>query len=86
MSKCSFSISHSEKIDEAKKRIKYEIVNRGGNITFTNERQGKFEINLKKGKVAGNLTLQDETIDIQITEKPYWLLCKAMESIIKRYM
>jgi hypothetical protein len=86
MAKCNFSISYTGPIDEAKKRIKNEFIERGGHVSFTDNAHGTFDIAIKGAKVAGSVEIQDEMVAIQIADKPYWLPCKAMEAIIERYM
>jgi hypothetical protein len=86
MAKCGFSVSYSGPIEEAKERIEDEFVERGGHVSFTDDTQGTFDIAIKGAKVAGNVEIQDGMIVIQITDKPYWLPCKAMEAIRKIYV
>jgi hypothetical protein len=86
MPKCNFSVSYSGQADEAKERIEGEFIERGGHVSFTDNAHGTFDIGIKGAKVAGSVEIQDGQVAIQITDKPYWLPCKAMEAIIERYM
>jgi hypothetical protein len=89
MAKCDFTVNIREQVDEAKKLIKNEIMDRGGNISFNSDgdSEGKFIIVVAGvGKISGNLIIRDEEIYIEITNKPFLLPCGTIKSVVKSYM
>jgi hypothetical protein len=88
MSKCDFTISVGNQIDEPKKLLKNELAKRGGHVSFNdNGHEGKFDIEITGiGKVSGNLTIRDGEIHIAITQKPLLLPCRTIKSFINNYL
>lgn len=86
MSKCDFSISVTKQKDEIRKLIKNEISNEGGNISFSNDREGKFDLAIPGGKIAGDITIQNQEVQIEITHKPTMIPCGIIETVIKSYL
>lgn len=86
MSKCDYCISTTKQIDEIRKLIKNEISEEGGNISFSNDREGKFDLAIMGGKIAGDIKIQEQEVHIEITDKPSMIPCDIIETILKSYL
>lgn len=83
--KCDFEISYSRELDEAKEIISTEITNNDGDITI-DDNQGAFTISVPGGDVAGNVIFNDNVIAVRITEKPAFIPCNIIQSVIESYL
>jgi hypothetical protein len=85
MAKCDFDISYSLGIDEAKKIITEEVTNNNGEIQIS-ENKGKFTIPVPGGEVTGSVAFNNNAMSVNITDKPNFIPCGIIETIIQGYL
>ncbi len=85
MAKCDFDIVYSQGIDEAKKIITEEITNNNGEIQI-NEDEGAFTISVPGGEVTGSVAFKSNEISVNITDKPSFIPCGIIKSVIQSYL
>lgn len=83
---CDFEISYSRELDEAKEIISTEITDNDGEIQIDDNNQGSFTISVPGGDVAGDVTFNSNVIAVSITEKPTFIPCNIIRSVIESYL
>jgi hypothetical protein len=83
---CNFSIDFTGSATHVITRAKQAIENARG--TFNgNENSGNFTINTPVGNIQGAYTIMGSTMQVSVTDKPFFLSCdKIKEELKKRLM
>jgi hypothetical protein len=82
---CNFSIPFSGDAVSLMKRAQQEIESSGG--AFSGDAsQGNFQAKTPLGSIQGNYQIQDQTISLNITKKPFLLSCKRIQKELSEVM
>lgn len=82
---CDFEVPYSREMDKAKEIIFTEITNNDGDIQIE-DNQGAFTISVPGGEVAGNVAFNNNVIAVNITDKPGFIPCNIIRSVIESYL
>jgi hypothetical protein len=85
MDKCEFKIKHAKEVEAAKEIIENEITKNGGTVEIQ-ENKAEFLIEIPGGKVEGSLIFDEEKLRVNIVDKPDFIPCHAIKSVIKSYL
>ncbi|RZJ72568.1 hypothetical protein [Flavobacterium sp.] len=85
MAKCNFNIAVIEPIEILIEKAKNGITSIGGTFEGTTEK-GTFSIPTKAGKIIGNYSVNHNSIEFEITDKPILVGCKKIETELKKYL
>ncbi|MDZ7660385.1 hypothetical protein [Fodinibius sp.] len=85
MATCDFEITYSKPTDEAKQIITEEITSNDGDIQITGN-SGAFTISVPGGEVTGEVAFHGDTLSVSITEKPGFIPCNIIKSVIEDYL
>ncbi len=85
MSDCDFEIPYSKSTDEAKQIIADEITANDGDIDITDNR-GSFAISVPGGEVTGDVIFNGDTLSVNISDKPAFIPCNIIKSVIEGYL
>ena len=83
MAKCDISIDFNGDPDQLIRSAEHAISGAGGSFSGTNS-DGKFAINSPLGKVSGTYTVQGQSFNISITDKPFLVSCSKIEDELRR--
>ena len=82
---CDFSIPFSGNTDDVLAKAKSAVQNQGGNFTGDTQR-GDFDVSVFGNKIVGNYSVSGQTLQINITDKPFMVPCSAIESFLKNQL
>lgn len=85
MATCDFEITHSKSTDEAKQIITEEITSNDGTIQITNN-SGSFTIAVPGGEVTGDVAFNGDMLSVSIFDKPTFIPCNIIKSVIQGYL
>lgn len=85
MATCDFEITHSKRTDEAKQIITDEITGNDGDIRIT-DNSGAFTITVPGGQVTGDVAFNGDTLSVSISDKPTFIPCNMIKSVIQGYL
>ncbi len=85
MAKCNFSINFNGNADDMTKLAEQAISGAGGSFTGDNL-AGMFVISSPLGKVEGNYSVENQSFNISITDKPFLLSCNRIEEELRKYI
>ena len=79
---CDFSIPFSGSAQDVLAKAKKAVQSQGGNFAGDTSR-GDFDVSVFGNKIIGNYTVSGQTLDVNITDKPFTVPCSAIESFLK---
>ena len=79
---CDFSIPFSGNPEEILSRAKNTVHSHGGNFNGDTN-SGQFDVSVFGNKIVGNYTVSGQTMNINITDKPFMVPCSAIEGFLK---
>ena len=79
---CDFSIPFSGNAEDVLAKAKKAVQGQGGNFSGDTSR-GDFDVSVFGNKIVGNYTVNGQTLDVNITDKPFMVPCSAIESFLK---
>lgn len=85
MATCDFEITYSKSSDEAKQIITDEITSNDGDIQIS-DNSGAFTIAVPGGQVTGDVAFGGNTLSVSITDKPTFIPCNMIKSVIQGYL
>lgn len=85
MATCDFEITYPQDIAKAKEIISSEITENDGDIQIDDDK-GTFTISVPGGEVAGTVSFNTNMIAVNITDKPAFIPCNIIESVIESYL
>jgi hypothetical protein len=80
-----FSLPLDQDVDKALEHIRSSILNAGGEFSG-NTKSGSFSGKTPLGNIAGNYTIEDKEIQVEITKRPMILSKIAIKSKIAEYL
>ena len=86
MAECTFSIPFEGTAVDLKAKIETAVVQAKG--TFEGDASaGKFSLPTPLGQIKGSYNMNDASpINIQVSEKPFFVSCKQIESKLMEYL
>mgnify|MGYP000718165684 CR=1 FL=1 len=85
MSNCNFSIPFEGTPDKLLVKARFAVESQGGNFNGDNN-AGNFNLSVFGNTIAGSYTVEGQTINITITEKPFIIPCSTIEDMLKKQM
>lgn len=79
---CDFSIPFSGNTDAVLAKAKNAVQSQGGNFNGDTN-SGDFNVSVFGNKIAGTYTVNGQTLQIAITDKPFMVPCSAIEGFLK---
>ena len=79
---CDFKIPFTGSADEVLNKAKNAVQSQGGNFDG-DANSGDFHVSVFGNKIVGNYTVSGQTLNINITDKPFMVPCSAIESFLK---
>ncbi|MDB5205754.1 MAG: hypothetical protein JWR72_829 [Flavisolibacter sp.] len=79
---CDFSIPFSGNAEGVLAKAKKAVQGQGGSFNG-NEGSGDFTVSVFGNKIIGNYTVSGQTLNVQITDKPFMVPCSAIEGFLK---
>ncbi len=79
---CDFSIPFSGDADAVLAKAKKTVQSQGGEFDGDTS-GGNFNVSVFGNKIVGAYTVSGQTMQINITDKPFMIPCSAIESFLK---
>lgn len=79
---CEFSISFTGEPTVVLAKAKKAVESQGGNFNGDTN-QGDFLVSVFGNKIIGNYTVTEQTLNVNITDKPFMVPCSAIEGFLK---
>lgn len=79
---CDFSLPFSGSAEDVLAKAKKAVQNQGGSFNGDTA-GGDFTVSVFGNKIAGNYTVSGQTLNINITDKPFMVPCSAIEGFLK---
>lgn len=85
MAKCNISINFNGSADQITKMAQQAISGEGGSFSG-DDAAGKFVIPSPLGKVEGSYLVDNQSFNINISDKPFLLSCNRIEEELRKYI
>lgn len=85
MSKCKMSFPLNTSADAFLQKSK-DAMSRAGGVLNGDITRGDFHISTPMGKVAGQYTVANAEVVIEITDKPMFINCGMIESMLRQQL
>ena len=82
---CDFSIPFSGSADDVLGKARKAVEGQGGNFNGDTNR-GDFQVSVFGNKIVGDYTVSGQTMQINITDKPFMVPCSAIEGFLKNQL
>ena len=82
---CDFSIPFSGSADDVLAKARKAVEGQGGNFNGDTNR-GDFHVSVFGNKIVGDYTVSGQTMQINITDKPFMVPCSAIEGFLKNQL
>ena len=82
---CDFSIPFSGSADDVLAKARKAVEGQGGNFNGDTNR-GDFQVSVFGNKIVGDYTVSGQTMQINITDKPFMVPCSAIEGFLKNQL
>jgi hypothetical protein len=82
MADCNFSIGIPGNASDIVTKIQSQIQNQGGSFNG-NESGGSFNVKVLGSTIAGAYTIAGSQMNVEITDKPFFIGCGQIESFLK---
>ena len=82
---CDFSIPFSGSADDVLAKARKAVEGQGGNFNGDTTR-GDFQVSVFGNKIVGDYTVSGQTMQINITDKPFMVPCSAIEGFLKNQL
>ncbi|MEO6819200.1 MAG: hypothetical protein ABI266_02905 [Ginsengibacter sp.] len=80
---CKFSLNFNEPAESAVIKAKDAVESQKG--TFNGDtNSGDFELNVFGNNIKGNYFVEGQTLNIDITDKPFFVPCSMIESFLAK--
>lgn len=81
MAACNFSVPFTKSATDILEKAKQTIESQSGNFNG-DETNGSFDVSVFGNTVKGSYTVDEQTLLIEITEKPFLVPCSMIESFL----
>lgn len=82
---CEFSIPFSGDPESVLAKARKAVEGQGGNFNGDTSR-GDFQVSVFGNKIVGDYTVSGQTMNINITDKPFMVPCSAIEGFLKNQL
>ena len=82
---CNFSIEFSQSAAAVVAKAESAITRAGGRFTG-NAESGNFSLSAGIGSIRGAYTIQNNTMNIRIENKPVFISCSRIENEVRKYL
>lgn len=82
MSACNFNIEFTKSVAEILEKAKKTVEAQGGNFTG-DESAGNFDVSIFGNTVVGSYSVNGNSLNIDITDKPFLVPCNMIENFLK---
>ena len=82
MSACNFTIPFTKSVTEILEKAKKTVEFQGGNFTG-DENKGNFDVSIFGNTVVGSYAVDGQSLNIDITDKPFLVPCNMIENFLK---
>jgi hypothetical protein len=79
---CDFSIPFSGKAEAILAKARSAVQSQGGNFDGDTN-SGEFNVSVFGNRIVGSYTVSGQTLNINISDKPFMVPCSAIESFLK---
>lgn len=80
---CKFSLDFNESAESALDKARGAIESQNG-VLNGDVHAGDFEVNVFGNNIKGNYTINEQTIHLEITDKPFFVPCSMIESFLAK--
>jgi hypothetical protein len=81
MSACNFTVAFTKPVGEILDKAKQTVESQSGSFTG-DEKEGKFDVSVFGNTIVGTYTVIENTLNIDIIEKPFMVPCSMIESFL----
>jgi len=82
---CEFSLPFSGNAEDVLAKARRAVEGQGGNFNGDTSR-GDFNVSVFGNKIVGAYTVSEQSLQINITDKPFMVPCSAIESFLKNQL
>lgn len=82
---CDFSLPFSGNAENVLAKARKAVEGQGGNFTG-NTSAGNFQVSVFGNNIVGNYTVNGQTLQINITDKPFMVPCSVIEGFLKNQL
>ena len=82
---CDFSLPFSGNPEDVLAKARKAVEGQGGNFNGDTNR-GDFQVSVFGNKIVGDYTVSGQTMQINITDKPFMVPCSAIEGFLKNQL
>jgi hypothetical protein len=82
MSACNFTIPFTKSVTEILEKAKKTVEAQNGSFTG-DETKGNFDVSIFGNTVVGSYEVIDQSLNIDIIEKPFLVPCNMIENFLK---
>lgn len=82
---CEFSLPFSGNAEDVLTKARRAVEGQGGNFNGDTAR-GNFQVSVFGNKIVGDYTVSGQSLQINITDKPFMVPCSAIESFLKNQL
>lgn len=80
---CKFEIPFTEPVATAVGKARHAVESQNG--TFNgDENSGNFELNVFGNNIKGNYTINGQVLNLEVTDKPFFVPCSMIESFLQK--
>ena len=80
---CKFNLTFNEPAESAVTKAKSAVESQSG--TFNGDtNSGEFEVNVFGNNIKGNYVVSGQTLEVEITDKPFFVPCSMIESYLTK--
>lgn len=80
---CKFQLPFSVPAESALEKAKSAVESQGG--TFNGDTtSGDFELTVFGNHIKGNYTIEGQLLNLEVTDKPFFVPCSMVESFLKK--
>lgn len=83
MSVCNFNLPFSEPVSIAVEKARAAVESQNG-IFNGNDLSGDFELTVFGNTIKGNYTVSGQVLNLEITDKPFFVPCSTIESFLSK--
>jgi hypothetical protein len=78
---CKFSVNFSEPVESAVLKAKNAVESQSG-VFNGDVNSGEFEVTVFGNNIKGNYRVTGQVLDIEITDKPFFVPCNMIETFL----
>lgn len=80
---CKFQLPFSEPVEDALQKARSAVESQNG-IFNGDVQSGDFELTVFGNFIKGNYTIEGQVLNLEVTDKPFFVPCAMIESFLKK--